>query len=89
MVRILLFSRGLRPWLHSTTDCPYLTILPERAAKIRQFSESTRPFSKKKNILTSFFVKEILTLVVCPDVLASVWCVYKSIIFTISFYLKR
>ena len=24
MVRILLFSRGLRPWFHSTTDHPYL-----------------------------------------------------------------
>lgn len=48
MVRILLFSRGLRPWLHSTTDCPYLTILPERAAKIHLFSLNTKPFSKKK-----------------------------------------
>ena len=24
MVRILLISRGLRPWFHSTTDHPYL-----------------------------------------------------------------
>ena len=48
MVRILPFTRGLRPRLHSTTDYPYLIILPERAAKIHYFSRTTKPFSKKK-----------------------------------------
>ena len=45
MVRLLLISRGVRPWFHSTTDYPYLIILPERAAKIRFFFDTTNPFS--------------------------------------------
>ena len=45
MVRLLPISRGVRPWFHSTTDYPYLIILPERAAKIHHFFELQTPFS--------------------------------------------
>lgn len=50
MVRILLISRGLRPWLHSTTDHPYLD--PAGACgKGTIFLEKFKTFFKEKDII--------------------------------------
>ena len=54
MVRILLISRGLRPWFHSTTDHPYLD--PAGAwRKDKSFFANDKPFSKEKELFCKVF----------------------------------
>lgn len=47
MVRLLHFSRGVRPWFHSTTDHPYLDPAGACGKDISIF-ENNKTFFKEK-----------------------------------------
>lgn len=50
MVRILLVSRGLRPWFHSTTDHPYLDPAGACGKGISFFQNYKAFFKEKENL---------------------------------------